>query len=478
MTNNVFSNRKYFHLFASLILLTIMFVLTETGINLNIYGFLTPYKITLLLAAIMFLGVFLKKPKLTLDYTFRSIKSQLKEVKILVILIASYIVFDLISFFHTTNKSVALVKYVTIISMLAIVFLYILYLNNSKETDNMNTLLVFLSVPSVTVIVYTWVYLFINKTTYYSRRLSLIQDYNKFSILLLFSFIALVFLIFRTVENLNKRNLFFAISLIICTSTIHLTASRRTARMMNILLILFYLYSIYDIYQKTSTKKNTSNKKNDFAKAITKFLVSIFIASLLSSFIVFTYNYLTSERVEKATQSEDGVGFDINRGSEEVLQDEEALNKRTTIWKMALNSYLEYPVINKIIGGGSSAHLDVYNEPENMKILSSEVYWKDLPDNTVDPHNFLLVDLLNGGIVLVLITLSCMVTILVLLFKLFKKSIIDTFFILIFSITILGDIAISSRNGIFDNKFIWLILILLITAFNTARNKKDDEENK
>lgn len=469
MTNDIFNNKKYFHLFSSLILLTIMFVLTETGINLNIYSFLTPYKITLLIAGIMYLILLFSKPKDTFSYTINSIKIQLKEVKVVVILIASYIAFDLISFVHTNNKSASLIKYVTIISMLAITFLYILYLNKSDNEDNMNILLLFLSLPSVTVIIYTWSYLLINKTTYYSRRLSLIQDYNKFSMLILFSFIALVYLIFRTIQNLKKRNLLLVVTLAISTATIHLTASRRTARMMEVILILFYIYGVYDIYLKKKTSKIKS-----MANVVFKFLLSMFIASLLSGFIVFSYNYLTSERVEKATQSEQGVGFDINRDGEEVLHDEAALNKRKEIWKMAVDAYKDYPLINKIIGKGGSAHLDTYNTPENMKMLSNKIYWKDLPANTVDPHNFLLVDLLNGGIVLVLITVSALISILILLFKLFKKSFIDGYFILIFSITVLGDIAISSRNGIFDNKFIWLILIILITAFNTIRNKEKE----
>lgn len=54
MKQNLLDNKKYFYLFSSLILLTIMFVITEVGLNLKIYSFFTPYKVTLLIAGLMF----------------------------------------------------------------------------------------------------------------------------------------------------------------------------------------------------------------------------------------------------------------------------------------------------------------------------------------------------------------------------------------------------------------------------------------
>lgn len=473
MKQNLLNNKKYFYLFSSLILLTIMFVITEVGLNLKLYSFLTPYKVTLLIAGVMFLVAFLKNPKNIFLYSVDSIKNQLKETKVLVIFIAIYIIFDLISMIHTNNRNLALVKYVTIISMLATIFLYIIYLNKNSNSDKVNILLVFLGTPSIVVSIYTWIYFFIHKYTYYARRLSLIQDYNKFSMLLFFSFIAVIYLIFRVVNNLNKRNLLLALTTVLCSSTIHLTASRRTSKMMNVILILFCLYGIYDTYIKLSKKNNSKPSKSILRKSLGKFFVAILVTFILSNFIIYTFNYVTTERVEKATQSDNGDSIPINRGVEDILEDSQALDKRSTIWKIAIKSYRDYPLVNKIIGKGGSAHLDVYNQPENQKILNERVYWKVLPDNTVDPHNFLLVDLLNGGIILVGVTLLCMLTILVLLFKVFKKSIVDAYFIFVFSISTLGDIFISSRNGMFDNKFIWIILILLITVFNSLRNENN-----
>lgn len=415
----------------------------------------------------------LKNPKNTFFYSVDSVKNQLKETKVLIIFIAIYIIFDLISLVHTNNKSVALVKYVTIISMLATIFLYILYLNKNSNSDKLNTLLVFLGTPAIVVSIYTWIYFFIHGYTYYARRLSLIQDYNKFSMLLFFSFIAVIYLIFRVVNSLNKRNLLLAITTILCSSTIHLTASRRTSKMMNVVLILFCLYGIYDTYVKLKIKNNSKPSKKFLKKPLGKFFITVIITLILSNFIIYTFNYVTTERVEKATQSDDADSIPINRGVEDILEDSQALDKRSTIWEIAIKSYKDYPLKNKIIGKGGSAHLDIYNQPENQEVLNKRVYWKVLPDNTVDPHNFLLVDLLNGGIFLVGVTLICMLTILVLLFKIFRKSIVDAFFIFIFSISTLGDIFISSRNGMFDNKFIWIILILIITVFNSLRHKNN-----
>jgi len=277
-------------------------------------------------------------------------------------------------------------------------------------------------------------------------------------------------LIFRISKNLNKRNLALAISSIICTPTIFLTLSRRTTKMMSVVLILFCLYGVFDTYIKLKNKESGKIDKKFYLKSLIKLGITILITFLISNFIVFSYEYLTTERTTKITQDQTGDGLVVNRGADDILTDEHSMEKRTVIWKIAKNSYKEYPTLNKIIGKGASSNLDIYNQPENKAILD-RIYWKNLAPNTVDPHNFLLVDLLNGGIILLGITMLCMLSILVYLFKLIKRSFVDVFFIFTLSIVILGDIMTSSRFGIFDNKFIWIILILLITVFNSLRNK-------
>ena len=475
MNKILLDNKKYYYLFSSLIFLTIMFVITEVGVNLNLYSFLTPYKITLLIGALLFLIVFIKNPKNTFSYSVDSLKNQLRECKFLIFFIILYLIVDLVNVLRANNKSIAITKYVTIVSMMAIVFLYLLYLNKSTKEDKVNVLLMFIGAPSIVVAVYTWIYMIIFKTTYYARRLSLIQDYNKYSVVLLFSFIALIYLIFRTVKSLGKRNILLFLTTTFCSSSIHLTASRRSSKMMNVILIVLVLYTLLDTYLKVSSNnKNKSLKKVSLPLETLKVIFFVIITYIATIFIITSYNYLTTERITEATQSATGLGIAVNKGAEEVLSDDKSLDKRGKIWEIAVNSYKNYPTVNKIIGKGGSAQVEIFNEPENKKIMDKE-YWKDLPENTLDPHNFLFVDLLNGGILQAGITILCMLSILFLLFKLVKKSLVDAFFIFLLSIMTLGDIAISSRFGMFDNKFIWMILIILITVFNSIRNKDKNQ---
>ncbi|QQK08467.1 O-antigen ligase family protein [Miniphocaeibacter halophilus] len=477
MKRTILDNDKYYYLFSSILLITISLLISELGVGLKILDEYSSFKIGIILASAIFLLAFIINPINMSKNIFYAARNQLKEIGFLFILIILYVIFGILSFYYTKNMEIAIIKYENIAYMLLLLFLYLLYLNRESVGDKLNTLLKFLSLPSIVIIPYTWIYLLIFKRTYYSRRLSLLRDYNDFGVLLLFSFVALVFLIFRNIKNLHVRNVLLIFTIIVGASTIYLIASRRSSLLLGVIVIMFLLYAIYDNFKKIF-KENIKKSKLVFKYILSLLLLflTVAIAYVGSVFVTYSYNYLTTEMVVELTENKDSQGIRVNRDVEEILYDEKAFDKREFLWGMAIDSYMEYPMVNKIIGGGASAQVDIYNEPEN-KLLRDKEYGQITSDNTSHPHNFLLTELLTGGAVLLLLTIVSLIVFLKLLFNLGKKSLTDAFFIFLMSLVILADLFVDSRYGFLGNSYVWVLLILLITAFNSSRVKivKKDE---
>lgn len=468
MNNILLNNNEYFKIYSNLLFVTIILILSEIGLGIS-FGEFEMYKILdYILIFLIFISI-LKNPINMTKYIGNSLKNQLNGYKFLIFLIIIHLTYGLISFKYTKNISIGILKYEPILYILIMIFMYLLYLNKLEDNSDfkINYLLVFLGLPFVVVTIYTWIYFFIYKQTYYGRRLSLIKDYNDFGIFLLFSFVCLVYLIFRKIENIKIRNLILYFLITVGYSTIHLTSSRRSYRMLNIIVILFFLYSLYEILSKNIVKKKINKK------TIIKLFGNIFILLLTTGlvivsckFIIFSYNYTTEKYNSKLTENKYGNGIKINRDVELILKDPEAFGKREFLWKMAIDTYFNYTNKEKIIGKGASAQVDIYNEPEN-KAKRDKEYGVVIADNTSHPHNFLLTELLNGGIILLSITLMILITVLILLIKILKKSPVDSCFIFILSSITFGDLFVDGRHGLLGSPYFWISLIVLISVNNS-----------
>lgn len=517
MSDNLLNDKSIYGLYKRLFFLTVFFVIAEIGANMSIVSFITPYKIFLGLLCLLYLIQLLFNFKSVFKYSVNSVIDSLKPIKFVVFFILLYIAFDIISFTYTINIKLAVIKYVTIISMSVIVFFTCLYVSDNKfdkPKDKTNSLLVIFGLVSLALSVFTIGYLLINNTTYFSRRLSLLEDYNKYSFVILFGFLSMLYYLFRSYDDGKKRNILIALMSIISIPIIHLSGSRRTTKMMNVVIYIIFIFGFYSLIEKYSDKDinkklkfylpidfiliglvNFPNKLGpipswavylfvlivfsiktimilnkfsfkDLKSRCKKYLFTWAIIGLGSMLIINTFNFITTFKAGILMENNKEISEHIeSRSVETILHDEKALDKRTVIWSIAINDLKEQPLKNKLIGNGASYHFDVYNKPENKAIME-KVYWKVIPDNLLDPHNFVLVDLLNGGLVKAGLSILALISALVYIIKLNKKSTVDAFFLLIISIVLFGDLMIGAKEGIMDNKFLWAILMIMIAVFN------------
>lgn len=522
MSNNLLENKSIYQLYKRLFFLTVFFVIAEIGANMNIVSFITPYKIFLGLLIVLYLVGLIIDFKGVFSYTTNSLIESLRPIKFVVIFIILYIAFDLISLFYTTNVRLAITKYVTIISMSVIIFFTTLYVSDTKvdkKKDKASSLLLIFGLTSLALSIYTIGYLLIFKTTYFSRRLSLIEDYNKYSFVLLFGFLAMLYYLFRVFDDSKKRNVYTALMSILSIPVIHLSGSRRATKMMNVVIFIVFIFGFYSLVERYSDKdirkklkfylpidfiliglitvakkfKPTVNpwviylvvlaifliktfmilKKfdfNDLKKRCKNYIITWAIIAFGSMFIISSFNFVTTVKADLLMNNNKEISQHIDsRSVEAILDDEKALDKRTVIWKIAIDEIKNQPMKNKLIGGGASNHFDIYNKPENKAIME-KVYWKVIPDNLLDPHNFILVDLLNGGLVKTAFALLSLLSALVYIIKLNKKSTLDAFFLFIICVTLFGDLMIGAKEGMLDNKFLWAIFMLMIAVFNEFKD--------
>lgn len=453
-------------IYERLLLLSWFFSLLEIALHMPMVSFLTPYKIFLaLLGLLILLRVFLQGMPFVRDF-LHSLKVSLVPVRWAMLPVGLYLVFDLISFLWTGDIRFALSKYVTIISMLAILvatayYMQRIYPELPKRTK-MQRLLFTIGMTGIATALYTLVYLLFNGgMTYYTRRFSMIEDYNQFSAVPLFSYLAMLLYLHRTEKKDLHRLLLLLGSTVLCVSSVWLSGSRRTFYLMLACLVVAFALEFILMLVKKEPRR-----------VILRSLVTLGLAAVITLGLNQLYTTGTTKQYNEMVEDNQDILQVIGaRTVEEILTDTHALSKRETIWSIAIDGYLDLPLTGKLFGGGASYHADIYDTPENKPVIE-RMYWRDLPDHYMNPHNFVLVDLLSGGIVKTTLMLLSLLGTLLSLLMITKKRPAELVYFLLLAFFALGNIFISSKFGYLNDKFVWSVLILLMALAAEERVRR------
>lgn len=462
--------------------LSLAFIIFEIGGNIKpiqdifpnlTLDFLVPIKIStfcLSLACIFYLiGLPLQESrKLFNPYT--AIKNTMYPIRRILFFMALYLAFDLMSLSYTNYPNLAFPKYFTSIFMGIILILSAVYINARDCENKTNVFLLIFAISSIVLALTAFGYHFIMGETYFTRRLSLNNNYNKFAFSIMFGFYSALYYLFRAKKNSRFRNLAIIFVSVICISAIYLSGSRRCHFMLKLTLPIIYGCGLIEIIMDYK-----DDLKNNFLN-IMEYIISIALIFLMTIGIIWLYNTSTTNFAENISKDNPDIANMLaSRDVDTILKDEHAMDKRDTLWKIARDSFESFDTQQeKIIGRGSSYHFEIYDFEENKNLIE-DMYGRTLGTLDTHPHNFLFVYLLNGGYAKVCITLLTLFSALVFIFKLIKKSTVDTIFLLIFSIILLGDMFLEVRNGLLDYKFLWLMLILFMSVSHEFR---DPEKRK
>lgn len=455
--------RLFNSIYEQLLLLTLFFVITEIAMSMHIVAFLTPYKITLGLLALLIFARMLKEGIPFIKSFFKTILTCLNKIRLVAIPVGLYLIFDLVSLKYTAYPRFALIKYITIVSMIAIFcctsyYMVEVYPKLSRSLK-VNRILFTLGMTAIATVVYSFSYQIIYGHTFFTRRLSMVEDYNQFSTVILIGLFCFLLYLHRELYFTKKWYIWRVVSVSICTCAITFSASRRSFLLMIACLVVVAIYEMFNVILK----------KRDFKKFMSLILSYALIGIIFFS-VTTIYNTVTTKRTEKWTKgNEDIINIIGMRSVDEIITDEKALEKREVIWRVAIDDLKSFSTTEKLIGKGASYMSDVYDKPE-IKDKFERLYWKEFSRHYMSPHNFILVDLLNGGIVKTGLMITSLISALILLFKGIKKQFTEMLYTTLIALIAIGNLFVSSDHGYLNDKFLWTALILVM-VFLLEREK-------
>ena len=144
----------------------------------------------------------------------------------------------------------------------------------------------------------------------------------------------------------------------------------------------------------------------------------------------------------------------------ETINIEEGLASRWRIWEIAINEIKKMSTMEKIIGNGASYGQEIYKKDENRELLGIEekaaIY---------SPHNILLNDILEGGVLKLLPLVAMVIIILRAAVKIFRLNRVESIMIIIMGILLAGDSILGADRGMLGKDWFWFLIIITYMTY-------------
>lgn len=399
--------------------------------------------------------------------------------KWLYIAIALYVIYDLITIIYTKDIYYTLKKLPYLFEFIGITIAAVYFCDTKKRI----TALV-LSVVSTGILVAigSYIYYFSLMSPIYFKRLSTTRDYNVFACLLLFSMIfAYDYFSHRNKMNLLKRLLFYGLTLAIIMPSFYLAGSRR----MVILLPYFALFVI--TFELSRMIFGMKSSKRIHLLNIT--FVALFIVIYLGSTLllpIFT-EYATEKEANYKQYVEDSKNdptlpppkkptpsYNETTIGEmlETIEDKTMLNKRSLIYSVAFSELKQFSPIEFIFGKGASYDIYMYYTTEDEALLDAYSISEKNPrgKSWLSAHNFLLADILNGGIIKLALGIFVVIQLIAYVIKCIKLDRKIGVLLVITTALVLSNNFISGAYGMMNDIFFHTVLIMIFTIMFAYKN--------
>lgn len=431
------------------------------------------------------------------------ITETIKKNKVLFILCVVYFIWDTVTVAYAKDPYFLLDKYLIWAKIGIVCFLMLYYVNpkNTYQTikNRINGILWNLGLTSCAVSIIAYIGYYTKTFTYYNNMITTISDHNVFSSGIMFGFICLCHVIlFNERFNIITKLAVLGVSIVVCVPAMYLSASRRTIILLWAFLAWFTVYTLYYIFTKTDKKQ--------WIKAVVIMLVIAAVSwALCGAHFNFFNDYYQhqKEQAEETPQNNPPINTDSDNDNqdattqgEEVQSEDDytgptvdyyvdtisngsGLYVRKLIWDATLQWYNEMSPVEKLIGGGATYHYDIFNDLDDPKnyhvVLHYGTYIKEDMTRWMYPHNFILEELMMGGIVKVLIVAAIMIEVLRRIFLAIKNGDREhNILLLSLYATLLGNLIMGGKFGLFGNRYTWLIVVLDIAIKYMSKQEDKD----
>lgn len=415
-----------------------------------------------------------------------------------IIAYGAYILFDLINACYAVNVNFLIRKYILFAQIVVLFICYIVICmgQEKKEERYIGKLYLWISISGVIMGIFSIInYVHPLIKSEYVSQVSIILDYNTFCRYFLFSYVITIIYCYNNNSlGFYKKLFFIAGENMLITAIVFMSTSRRTILAIIVIMIILSVYiGVHEIkkYYKLCYVTTYKTFLSKFILSIIMIVISLACAYQLNTELV---NYIRNNPKEKIEQLKDVSGRDSfgnivkdiamtfigdddrNRSkSEGIFFDEDFnngvarmssgdfLGKRKVIWFQAVEEITTFNMRELLFGKGLGYSSAMYMRQPHLDAIKS-IYGleEDPEEDFMHPHNFLLQDLLDGGLVkfiaALVITLGVGVS---LVRKLFQNS--ARWMIPIMSmILVASNIMISYCDGFIGDRYFGITLILVV----------------
>ncbi|WP_270395273.1 hypothetical protein [Mediterraneibacter massiliensis] len=394
--------------------------------------------------------------------SFKNLLVQMLEmigcIKGVLICFVLYIAYDLFTFIYTADKMYAAMKYIVVLEMVGLAFLWLFYLvikGKQNIEKDMNLLLgSFVAVELIVSIIAVINYRLEIFPLLYYRRLSTCKDYNQFGTLILLGYIAGVWLLLKNDKIYWKKYIELDLFALFSLTVLYLVSSRRNFLLMIGVTIVFCIYLfIIDIFLfKGECFEKIKKCILLFGLSVAVFWISTNICEKAQQ--LFYERYVQAENNIKEGKTTDNM---------ESILSGDFLKKRLYIWGIAADEIKNFDGKECLFGKGASYQSDIYDFKENKTSLMTVYHLKEEPKrHWMYTHNFVLSDMLSGGICKVGISFMIICSIAYSLIKNLKKYHKDILFLIMLFGIVYVNAFISYPFGYISDKNYWFVLFTFI----------------
>lgn len=440
-----------------------------------------------------------------IDYL--KIKSLINKSKLILISIVLYIIIDAFNIISASNYILFISRY-TIFVQGVCVFLCILLLyslNYKDYSQIISNIYKWISIAGIVVgIIVLLNYLYPIMETENPLQISVFGDYNTFCRFFLFAFLVSNIYIYNTNTSIANKMIFIFLYSILVFSIVLLSSSRRSLFSIIIVLLANFVYLTIKSYKQYRTKKF-----NVFSIMVIFIFITMCSGIIANGFVSQSIKYNSNHydmKVERIAElkgrdsfAEIIVGIFSNsskhKDKENILvADNETTEKETItiierlendqrglfyarkiIWNEAIGELCQYDIKDIIIGKGSGYSSELYKIEPHATAMRELNHYKKNEEINMHPHNYLLQDFLEGGLIKVIA--SILATLGLGIYVILKMVRNSNWFIPFMSLILIAtNIMISYNKGFLgDTYYVFNLYIILLLNSNTVTNKEQNE---
>lgn len=462
-------------------LFTVFLLAFEPAIFVN-HAYRPIFIYSLGLGLIFMVPSFLRKPREELSRLAISIRDSLLNFYPLIPLIA-YIIFDLASLAWTNNDAYIVNKY-RIMVPLIVLLIYGIYhfydrkLSVEEKLARGQRLVLSLGICALVLALIVHLHLMVYGRTYFILRTSLQFNYNRFAQSLMLGYFAGIYLISR-IENKNKYIIFVLYSVLILP-LLYTSGSRRFIIMYIPAFLFISIPFIIEGIQKFREDK----------LAIVLAIFSIGLVLLINNFAIGLFMDRSLDLYNEIRSDLENNGEDYPSAMERPypgivhpfrkeqpltrvqgsIGSGEAANQRAAIYDIVTNRLDNFTRQEWIRGAGGSEQYDVFQSDYAKRVMEEEGI-----DSIAHPHSFIFIDLLNGGIIKLAITLIMVLASVVMCLKFGLRNYRELFFLGAYGIVYIANELINSSWGLQENRLTWVFFLLIMGLACLYGKNKDSQ---